>query len=462
MRFRWSLPFAFSLLLACGSAGPAAGAPTSAPTSAPTARPLATAGPPTSTATSLPLRSSAPAGSSAPIPTLSPPNPFSTPPVPTTPAPAPSTAVAGGSGAPVVRRPLVLGYYVPYDTTSWASFQANASHLDFLATQTVTVDACGGIGTRDDQDLKDLAHTQGVRVLPSLLTSSGWLNHQLLADDGAAANAASEIVGYVLAEGYDGFDLDLEGVYADDRDLLSAFVARVADGLHANGKLLTLAIPAKDRDVTTGWAGPYDYAALGQAADLVTVMTYEYHGPFSAPGSIAPYDWVSRVAAFATSQMPPEKVLLGVAFYGYDWNLTSGGARTLGYAQAAELSSRYGVGIGFDPATQTETFGFQAPAGDPAPAWPRPPRPQHLVTQRTPDSCPVEPPPPRPSPTPRPVPPPDTVEDHEVWFEGDGSAQARLGLAAQDHLGGVATWRLGLEDPGVWSLFDAFRSAAIQ
>ncbi len=357
-------------------------------------------------------------------------------------------------------RPVVLGYYVPYDTTSWASFEANGSHLDILATQTVTIDACGGIGSRDDQDLKNLAHAQGVRVVPSLLTSSGWLNHQFLADPDIAASAASQIVDYVLAEGYDGFDLDLEGVYADDRDLLSAFVGQVADGLHAQGKLLTLAIPAKDRDVTTGWAGPYDYAALGQAADLVTLMTYEYHGPFSGPGSIAPYDWVSRVAAFAATQMPPQKVLLGIAFYGYDWDLTSGGTRTLGYAQATELANRYGATIGLDPAARTETFDFQALAGDPAPSWPRPPRPQHLVTTRSPTPCPTQPSPPSATPTPRPVPPPDTIEDHEVWFEGDGSAQARLGLAGEYQLGGVATWRLGLEDAGVWSLFDAFRSAA--
>src|SRR5205814_7245047 len=114
-----------------------------------------------------------------------------------------------------------------------------------------------------------------------------------------------------------------------DRAALSTFVQQLSTALHEQGKLLTLAIPAKDRDVTVGWAGAYDYAALGAAADLVTIMAYEYSGPFSGPGSVAPYDWVDRVLAFAGSQIPAQKLVLGVAWYGYDWNTTSGGARAL-------------------------------------------------------------------------------------------------------------------------------------
>jgi hypothetical protein len=73
----------------------------------------------------------------------------------------------------------VLGYYVPYDATSWASLEEHADQLDMAATQWVTVDACGNLGSRDDQTLKQLAQARGVRVLPSLLTLSGWLNHRL-------------------------------------------------------------------------------------------------------------------------------------------------------------------------------------------------------------------------------------------------------------------------------------------
>src|SRR5712691_12516267 len=262
---------------------------------------------------------------------------------------------------------LVLGYYVPDDATSWASLAEHVDGLDIVAAQWVTIDACGNLTSRDDQTLKQLAQQHNVKVLPSLLTLSGWLNHQLLADDDTAAHAVEQIVSYTLAEGYDGFDLDLEGVDAADRPLLTRFVSWLGPALHDNAKLLTLAIPAKERDVTVGWAGAYDYAALGAEADLVTVMAYEYRGPFSGPGSVAPYDWVSRVAAFSTSQIAPEKVLLGLSFYGYDWNTTSGGTRSLGYPQALALSNHYAAQFAFDLHQQSATFSYQATAGEPQP-----------------------------------------------------------------------------------------------
>jgi spore germination protein YaaH len=355
------------------------------------------------------------------------------------------------------QQPLVLGYYVPYDSSSWVSLQAHIDQLDIVAAQWVTVDACGNLGSRDDQTLKSLARQHGVRILPSLLTLSGWLNHRLLTDPEAGANAIEQIVSYTLEEGYDGFDLDLEAVEPADRDALTSFVETLAAALHDNGRLLTLAIPAKERDVTVGWAGAYDYPALGAQADLVTVMAYEYRGPFSGPGSVAPYDWVERVTSFATAQIDPRKVLLGLAFYGYDWNLTSGATLPVGYPQVHALSERYSAEPGFDPAQRSLTFAYTAPAGDRLPAMAQPPRLAHATSVRQAPPCDMLPPPATPPPARPPASPPGTPEEHEVWLEDSASAVARLNLSSAYHTGGVATWRLGLEDPVVWPLFDDWR-----
>ena len=352
---------------------------------------------------------------------------------------------------------VVLGYYVPYDGASWASLERHAQTLDIVAAQWVTIDACGNVGSRDDQTLKQFARARGLKVVPSLSTSSGWLNHQLLADDDTAAHAVEQIVNYTLAENYDGFDLDLEGVDPADRAYLTRFVSWLYDALHTSGKFLTLAIPAKERDVTVGWAGAFDYAALGAEADLITIMAYEYRGPFSGPGSVAPYAWVSQVTAFATSQIPPEKVLLGLAFYGYDWNMTSGGTRALGYSQAIALAEQHDAGLDFEPAQQSLTFMYSGIAGEPVPSSPQVARPNHVITVRQPPSCDMQVP--LPSPPPRQaVPIAGTPQAHEVWLEDSQSAAARLQLAERFGAGGVATWRLGLEDPQVWPLFDAWRA----
>lgn len=398
---------------------------------------------------------------------------------PATEASAPATVAPAGTAAPPSRptagaapspseKPgkvsnrTVLGYYVPYDATSWASFQAQAGSLDYVGAQWATVDACGNVGSRDDRTLIAYAEERGVKVLPSLLTSSGWLNHQLLTEPATTDHFLSQILQYVEEMGYPGFDLDLEGINAEDRGAYSAFVARLAEALHERGKLLTLAIPAKTTDVRTGWAGPYDYAALGKHADLILLMTYDFSWSSGPPGSIAPQSWVDKVAAYAVSQMPPEKVLIGLAFYGYDWNTTAGGrARALQYHQAAALAKQYKTQIVTDSASLSGSFSYTAITGDPVPLPPSAPPVKNDIRVRSPGQCAVKQPTGVPAPTARPTPVPPPVQEHVVWLEDATSVAGRLEIALRHNTGGVGAWRLGQEDPRVWPHLTEYRSGTL-
>lgn len=371
----------------------------------------------------------------------------------------PSRDDRGPAGTPSGSRRLVLGYYVPYDASSWQTLEAQATNLDLVSAQWVTVDPCGSIGSRDDVTIKAFLRERGVRLVPSLLTSSGWLNHRLLTDEPTTDRFLNEIVSYVLDEGYDGFDLDLEGVSAQDRGAYTTFVARLAEALHRHGKLLTLAIPAKTSDVQTGWAGAYDYAALGKHADLILIMSYAYTWSTSQPGSTAPYDWVDRVAAYAAGQIPREKLLLGIAFYGYDWNVTMGGAaRALLHPQAMALARHYGATVSLDPSSRSATFSYTARAEDEPYLGPSAPPVRHQISTRTASPCGVRPPY-VPPPTPTPKPPPAPIQRHVVWLEDGASVGARLDIASRHGAGGVGAWRLGQEDPSVWERIAAWRRA---
>ena len=52
------------------------------------------------------------------------------------------------------------------------------------------------------------------------------------------------------------------------------------------------------------------------------------------------------------------------------------------------------------------------------------------------------------------------LQEHQVWYEDSTSASARLDLVGTYRIGGVATWKLGLEDPNVWPTFDQWREAS--
>src|SRR5262245_6713861 len=73
---------------------------------------------------------------------------------------------AGDAARTGARRPLLLGYYVPYDSTSWDSLQEHADQLDIVAAQWVTVNGCGSLASTDDQTLKDFAASRGISVVP--------------------------------------------------------------------------------------------------------------------------------------------------------------------------------------------------------------------------------------------------------------------------------------------------------
>lgn len=234
--------------------------------------------------------------------------------------------------------------------------------------------------------------------------------HQLISNPDTRTAIVKSIRDLVIQCGYDGIHIDFEGINGADRPFITVFMSELAAELHSVGKAVTMALPAKTTDKTTGWAGAFDYAALAAFNDLVVVMAYDFHYSGSAtPGAISPIDWVDNVAAFSASQIGPGKVLLGVPFYGYDWNLKTGppaAART--YAKVMSLAAQYSGQFGYD--------------GDDQAAW----------LKYVKDGDP-----------------------HEVWYETATSLDAKLSVMNTRGLAGFGAWRLGDEDPGVWTIISA-------
>ena len=201
--------------------------------------------------------------------------------------------------SPFWYRVLADGRVVPYTTGSGASYEDPAI-LAFL-------------------------RSRGILVIPTVANIingvwDGGLVSKVIADPQLRAVNLNALVNLAVAGGYDGIDLDYENLRASDRAAFSSFVQQLAGALHAQGKLLTVNVYAKTSEPGT-WDGPQaqDWWAIGQAADQVRIMTYEYSWSTSPPGPIAPVNWVNNVIGYATSQIAPGKILQGIPFYGYDW-----------------------------------------------------------------------------------------------------------------------------------------------
>ncbi len=180
--------------------------------------------------------------------------------------------------------------------------------------------------------LIERAHDRGARVVLTVQRfawSRGGAAEttDLLTDPARRARLATEIAAAVRDRGADGVDLDFEPMPLGLSDEYTEFVREVRAALdtRAQGYQLTFTIPIERFD------GDYDLPGLlGEAAaDAVFVMGYEYRDPMTGVvSSIAPLTAdgcsLSYTVGHLLSLVPPEKVILGLPYYGRSWPTVDG------------------------------------------------------------------------------------------------------------------------------------------
>ena len=114
---------------------------------------------------------------------------------------------------------------------------------------------------------------------------------------------------------YDGLQIDWELVMKEDDKYFWSFLKILKKKL--KGKMLTVAIPAR---VKTLERDAYDYAKLSKIVDKIIVMAYDEHWSTSAPGPIASIAWCKKIADYAKTVIPEEKLVMGCHFYARAWS----------------------------------------------------------------------------------------------------------------------------------------------
>ncbi|MDR1107500.1 MAG: glycoside hydrolase [Spirochaetaceae bacterium] len=118
---------------------------------------------------------------------------------------------------------------------------------------------------------------------------------------------------------FDGLQIDFESVPARDGAAFRSFLAELREGLGGR-KMFTIALRARTRSLADD---VYDYRLIAPLVDRILIMAYDEHWSTSAPGPIASMNWCRSVARYGLSVIPPEKLILGVPFYGRTWGSES-------------------------------------------------------------------------------------------------------------------------------------------
>ena len=223
----------------------------------------------------------------------------------------------------------VIGFYALGDsrTSSWTNLfgvpypvagRGNTDVVDEIAAGWYSLDAEGNLLTRSRtgwqrpegwEKVLEAAGEYGLasEMVIHVTDGDGTLT-ALLGSEEAVFNAVINIM--KEASLYGGINLDFEGlgyreegeVLAATREAFNGFVRLLADQAHQAGLKLTLTLHPPN-SVYRG----YDYRALGEAADRIIIMAYDY-GPKPEPEKL-----VVEAVEQALAQVPSEKLVLGIS-----------------------------------------------------------------------------------------------------------------------------------------------------
>ena len=276
----------------------------------------------------------------------------------------------------------------------------------------------------------------GFQIIPTITDGTDKLVlANLLANAGNRTKIAKTISDYVVANNFDGIDLDFEGfafvdgntTWAKTAPLWVAFVKELSGLLHANNKLLSVSSPYNfDSSEKQKGYTVYAWPQIAPHIDRLRIMTYDYS--VAKVGPIGPISWTEKTVAYAISIMPASKVYVGLAGYGRDWvtkvdgvcpapfaNAIKVGAKAATFVMrdAATLAANYQATPVFDEkfgeATFTYTKSYEGTTADG--------RSTICTATRT------------------------------AWYQNAQSYKQRAELVAKYKLGGVTAWTLGMEEP---------------
>ena len=319
----------------------------------------------------------------------------------------------GPSGGPA--KPLTVAFYVSWDERSRTSLAAHMDQIDVLSPTWIALkDSLGRVEvTEDPQAEALLAHaTHRPAVLPAIHNAHGDLFDGPLADrmllnPAARAALVKNLVALAQARGYGGYVFDFENLSDAGNAAYPALIAEANHALQPFGREVWVTAPFADESISLD--------RLQGAADALVLMAYDQHWATGDAGPPAGQDWFEQNLDRQLSKLDETKTIVALGSYGYDWTLKDKAAKpgegealaeSLTFHEATEIARDSQVDVRMDPASLNPTFGYADDKG----------------------------------------------RRHSVWFLDAPTLFNQIKAADDYRPRGYGLWRLGAEDPGIWTL----------
>ncbi|MGN0961161.1 MAG: LysM peptidoglycan-binding domain-containing protein [Christensenellales bacterium] len=291
-------------------------------------------------------------------------------------------------------------------------------YLTYLSIFSYQVKPDGSLTNLYEQNLINTARSASVapNMVVTNIGEQGGFNSDLastvLNDLQVQNTLISNIISTLTAKNYYGVDIDFEYIYPQDRLAYVEFLKRLKTELLKIGKPLSVAVAPKYRDNQQGLLyEAHDYQLIGEIADRVIIMTYEWGYVYGEPMAISPFADVEAVISYAVTRIPSNKILMGMPNYAYDWAIPwmeGTTANTITNTRALEIALENGSTINFDERAQAPYFNYVV-----------------------------------------------NGQRRVVWFDDARSIDARLNLVTKYNLAGVSYWTINNFYPVNWTVLES-------
>lgn len=308
--------------------------------------------------------------------------------------------------------PLIFGFFVNWDEASLASLKRNIDHFDVMAAEWLHLTKSDGTLVEDNPERQAEAldfvrlRRPTMRVMPLVNNASGGSFQSgplagMLASRAARGRVVRQSLDFVKRVGGAGISIDFENVPEASQPNLQTFMSEVWTAFHAAGLLVSMNVPENEPT--------FDYRKYASKVDYLIVMAYDEHWATSDPGPVSSMQFFMNVLQARLADVPPNKLVMAIGNYAYDWPRRGG--RT--FEEAMLTAKEAGATITVDPESLNPTYRYRS----------------------------------------------DNGEEHEVWFLDALTAFNQASVTrALNPKAALAVWRLGSEDPGIWTFFGDARA----
>ncbi|MDB5137555.1 MAG: glycosyltransferase [Mucilaginibacter sp.] len=301
------------------------------------------------------------------------------------------------------------GFYRAWEPQAYYSLADHIARLDMVVSEgfTITLNA-DTITAKVDTGLINLTKKYKKPVLMSL---TNYINYdavhggfdtkdiyRIIKSKPLRTTFINSAVKQLAKYHFQGINLELDEIKDRNDPNYLALEKEFYEILHPQGYLVTTNVWPEDDQ--------YDIVKLQHYNDFLFIMAIDQHSESTNPGDLSNQRWAEEILDKVCSKIPSEKVILTVAGGGYDWTEESTG-KSISYQQAVSFAQEGQSKITFDPSSANLHYTYFDV---------------------------------------------DSLE-HTVYFTDAATNFNIIRMADDWDTGGVALWRLGAEDPRLWTFF---------